>query len=238
MTAKRVNAFARIPDGSSNDAQEERSDSNLPAEDGGDTNREVKTQEGDRLSTQRASQPDTGNATSRGRRRRSSHSDEGPQSKNYGPHGAGSSNGATASSGSQGPRSPPTPPRSTLNQQELAGIEDSHIPPAGVFWHGYEPQLVNQARRAQQIDVSDAQLVEALQQHDAYSHEASQRSALPAQADQLSVASTIALDRSQSTAQPSPKRKRVFSNRTKTGCLTCRRRKKKCDEQHPVCEFV
>lgn len=33
------------------------------------------------------------------------------------------------------------------------------------------------------------------------------------------------------------RRKRVFSNRTKTGCMTCRRRKKKCDEQHPECTF-
>ncbi|KAF2840562.1 hypothetical protein M501DRAFT_608220 [Patellaria atrata CBS 101060] len=31
------------------------------------------------------------------------------------------------------------------------------------------------------------------------------------------------------------KRKRMFSNRTKTGCQTCRRRKKKCDEQKPEC---
>lgn len=31
------------------------------------------------------------------------------------------------------------------------------------------------------------------------------------------------------------RRKRVFSNRTKTGCMTCRKRKKKCDEQHPEC---
>ncbi|KAK3995757.1 putative maltose O-acetyltransferase [Cladorrhinum sp. PSN332] len=31
------------------------------------------------------------------------------------------------------------------------------------------------------------------------------------------------------------KRKRNFSNRTKTGCLTCRRRKKKCDETKPEC---
>lgn len=33
------------------------------------------------------------------------------------------------------------------------------------------------------------------------------------------------------------KRKRNFSNRTKTGCLTCRRRKKKCDETKPECKF-
>lgn len=31
------------------------------------------------------------------------------------------------------------------------------------------------------------------------------------------------------------KRKRNFSNRTKTGCMTCRKRKKKCDEQKPEC---
>ena len=34
-----------------------------------------------------------------------------------------------------------------------------------------------------------------------------------------------------------PKRKRNFSNRTKTGCLTCRNRKKKCDETQPICEL-
>jgi hypothetical protein len=32
------------------------------------------------------------------------------------------------------------------------------------------------------------------------------------------------------------KRKRNFSNRTKTGCLTCRKRKKKCDETKPECK--
>jgi hypothetical protein len=40
-------------------------------------------------------------------------------------------------------------------------------------------------------------------------------------------------------AQMDPKkRKRNFSNRTKTGCLTCRKRKKKCDEQKPECKFL
>lgn len=33
------------------------------------------------------------------------------------------------------------------------------------------------------------------------------------------------------------KRKRQFANRTKTGCGTCRRRKKKCDEAKPECEL-
>lgn len=33
------------------------------------------------------------------------------------------------------------------------------------------------------------------------------------------------------------KRKRQFANRTKTGCGTCRQRKKKCDEAKPECMF-
>ncbi|OAA60726.1 C6 zinc finger domain-containing protein [Cordyceps fumosorosea ARSEF 2679] len=42
--------------------------------------------------------------------------------------------------------------------------------------------------------------------------------------------------RSGAVVQHDPKkRKRNFSNRTKTGCLTCRRRKKKCDEAKPEC---
>jgi len=32
------------------------------------------------------------------------------------------------------------------------------------------------------------------------------------------------------------KRKRNFTNRTKTGCITCRNRKKKCDEGRPHCK--
>lgn len=43
-------------------------------------------------------------------------------------------------------------------------------------------------------------------------------------------------DRRELSAQSDPKkRKRNFSNRTKTGCMTCRRRKKKCDETRPEC---
>ena len=34
------------------------------------------------------------------------------------------------------------------------------------------------------------------------------------------------------------KRKRQFANRTKTGCGTCRRRKKKCDEGKPECMLI
>ena len=34
-----------------------------------------------------------------------------------------------------------------------------------------------------------------------------------------------------------PKRKRKFCKRTKTGCMTCRRKKKKCGEERPQCEY-
>jgi hypothetical protein len=30
----------------------------------------------------------------------------------------------------------------------------------------------------------------------------------------------------------------AFTNRTKTGCATCRRRKKKCDEGKPTCKYL
>lgn len=43
----------------------------------------------------------------------------------------------------------------------------------------------------------------------------------------------------ESSPQPpgsAPRRKRQFTNRTKTGCITCRKRKKKCDEGKPECE--
>lgn len=47
---------------------------------------------------------------------------------------------------------------------------------------------------------------------------------------------TYSEPRSGAVVQHDPKkRKRNFSNRTKTGCLTCRRRKKKCDEAKPEC---
>ena len=38
------------------------------------------------------------------------------------------------------------------------------------------------------------------------------------------------------SGQSNPKRKRVFSNRIIQPCLTCRRRKKKCDEGQPQCK--
>ncbi|KAL6231671.1 hypothetical protein BDW75DRAFT_37508 [Aspergillus navahoensis] len=109
-------------------------------------------------------------------------------------------------------------------------------------WQEYDAQLLSQTQRAQQIDASDAQLAEALQREaqgpdvvqrnwDAISRPVVEGSIPSEQAS----TSSFPQDRSQNAVQVAPKRKRVFSNRTKTGCMTCRRRKKKCDEQHPAC---
>lgn len=38
-----------------------------------------------------------------------------------------------------------------------------------------------------------------------------------------------------SAPQPPKKRKRGYTRRSKSGCITCRRRRKKCDEKKPSC---
>lgn len=111
--------------------------------------------------------------------------------------------------------------------------------PANRPWPEYESQLINQAQRAQQMDASDAQLADALQR-EAHSQEPRtlSRSTPSASGVQPASSPVYQADRSAAAVQVAPKRKRVFSNRTKTGCMTCRRRKKKCDEQHPACESL
>ncbi|EED20324.1 acetyltransferase, putative [Talaromyces stipitatus ATCC 10500] len=115
-----------------------------------------------------------------------------------------------------------------------AEIKDAHA--TGGSWQDYDSHLISQAQKAQNLDTSDAQLVEALQRE---THSTESMEQKPWSAGPPSVAgesmSPYPQEKPQSAVQVGPKRKRVFSNRTKTGCLTCRRRKKKCDEQHPAC---
>jgi len=40
------------------------------------------------------------------------------------------------------------------------------------------------------------------------------------------------------TLYQSDQRKRPCKNRTRTGCMTCRRRRTKCDEKRPECKFL
>lgn len=115
--------------------------------------------------------------------------------------------------------------------------QESSQPPSNGPWPEYDTQLVSQAQRAQQMDASDAHLADALQR-EAHAQDPSHRlNARPTPAPTQPASSpAYASERPTSAVQVAPKRKRVFSNRTKTGCMTCRRRKKKCDEQHPACK--
>jgi hypothetical protein len=102
-------------------------------------------------------------------------------------------------------------------------------------WSEYDSQLITQAQRAQQIDASDAHLADALQRE--AGHERSSGANRSTPGAQPVSSPGYAAER-HGAGQVAPKRKRVFSNRTKTGCMTCRRRKKKCDEQHPACKSL
>lgn len=90
------------------------------------------------------------------------------------------------------------------------------------------------------MDASDAQLAEALQgETQAQNSHRTWGIGGPPDDDSADQYGAYGTDRaSQGAVQAGPKRKRVFSNRTKTGCMTCRKRKKKCDEAHPFCEFL
>lgn len=107
-----------------------------------------------------------------------------------------------------------------------------------------QPQLSDRAERPyfnSQADVSESHLAEALQRENrGYNsgprdgefvtpeeEEDPQSRQYGEYGTNRSSQSGVEVDRK--------RRKRVFSNRTKTGCMTCRKRKKKCDEQHPEC---
>lgn len=116
--------------------------------------------------------------------------------------------------------------------------DEASQPPSNGRWPEYESQLISQAQRAQQIDPSDAHLADALQR-EAHAPEprALSRPIQSAPGVPPAASAPAFVTERPATTVP-PKRKRVFSNRTKTGCMTCRRRKKKCDEQHPSCESI
>lgn len=57
-------------------------------------------------------------------------------------------------------------------------------------------------------------------------------------ADDSYMTASPANSRDDATRLAQKQRKRNFTNRTKTGCLTCRRRKKKCDEAQPECKCI
>ena len=104
--------------------------------------------------------------------------------------------------------------------------------------NGYEPQRASAASPEEHTDdqIGDAlrRAAGQMDQHSDYgneSPEAEERHG-PPHGNAYYVG-----HRSDMVHHDPKKRKRNFSNRTKTGCLTCRKRKKKCDELKPECKF-
>jgi hypothetical protein len=131
-------------------------------------------------------------------------------------------------------------------QQKYASSDRGEIARSesnGSAWENYRSQVSTHGHRLpQNLDSSDAHLAETLQRdvhgsgHGSKPWEPAHRAQSDPAASHPSHGGQYGQDQSHSSqSQGPPKRKRIFSNRTKTGCLTCRRRKKKCDEQHPIC---
>ena len=127
----------------------------------------------------------------------------------------------------------PRPERA--HQPELYPRPDRHQLVRNEYDHRGDPSM---APQRDQPYYSEARMAQALQNYD--SMPTRENYVSPEDEDEhaqqygdyganRSSQSAMELDRK--------RRKRVFSNRTKTGCMTCRRRKKKCDEQHPECEW-
>ncbi|KAL9115437.1 MAG: hypothetical protein Q9227_000758 [Pyrenula ochraceoflavens] len=104
-------------------------------------------------------------------------------------------------------------------------------------------QRIEPARSESQVDSADSRSVEMLQ-HETQGQELSQHASWttdrmdvdPNDPEQGQYGAYSSARSNQDSTQIKEKRKRIFSNRTKTGCMTCRRRKKKCDEGHPACK--
>lgn len=96
-----------------------------------------------------------------------------------------------------------------------------------------------QQSRQQSAQISDEQIGETLRRATAASQmDGSEYGTSPDGDEPMSMYSGqyTPEQRRDGVMQGDPKkRKRNFSNRTKTGCLTCRKRKKKCDEAKPEC---
>ena len=144
---------------------------------------------------------------------------------------------------------PPTPqhayppPPDQPNQQAEAYPRTN-----GISRNDYEPPLDPSIASTQERPYySESRLAEALQRENRSYDPGAPRDDYPPSEDQgeeedqqnqQEQFGTYGGSREAGTADIDRKRrKRIFSNRTKTGCMTCRRRKKKCDETHPECKF-
>ena len=138
------------------------------------------------------------------------------------------------------PRPPLERPSAHILDREHPRPMNSEIDPHAEPLHQEHPYYTTHQHHH---DASDARLADALQREN-YAHEhMSQREQYGTpEEDEMRRAQYGEYGASRSSVSGADgdrkRRKRVFSNRTKTGCMTCRRRKKKCDEGHPECKLL
>ena len=159
-----------------------------------------------------------------------------------------------------GTDSPDTPREASIRPLSNHATRDpyvnesqTHYPPyndearetgsGGGLWYSQQPQEARAPADAQQLThhlSPEDQLREALQREaQGVDNQAAFTGTSPGEDEDRSAAyqGGFAPDRMPLQMNPDhKKRKRNFSNRTKTGCMTCRRRKKKCDETRPECK--
>jgi hypothetical protein len=117
-------------------------------------------------------------------------------------------------------------------RQFMASSEDNREPPP----HAHpDPWSARQYAPPSHI-TSDEQIGEVLQRASQNMDSHQREYGSPGDDDRSANPYSAYSNREMSAQSDPKKRKRNFSNRTKTGCMTCRRRKKKCDESRPECK--
>ncbi|KAF1986675.1 trimeric LpxA-like protein [Aulographum hederae CBS 113979] len=136
-----------------------------------------------------------------------------------------------------GSRATPEPSGNSWHKTPEQGGQGSH-PPYGQSYppEGHTENLQWYPRASEEN--SEAHLVDALQRENRNMDAQRRPNGIHADQNMSTPVATPApgMELTAAGVHVDPKkRKRVFSNRTKTGCQTCRKRKKKCDEAKPEC---
>ncbi|KAB8621913.1 hypothetical protein FH972_026022 [Carpinus fangiana] len=138
------------------------------------------------------------------------------------------------------------PPNGVLSAHQTNGVttmeqDTRYGDPNAQQWNMHREGDIQDAQFAEALTRGTQQLPDSTQQMDhhidnsadvKYAAHASQGPPQP----QHPMPGIHPVTPSQLTPSFQKQRKRNFSNRTKTGCLTCRSRKKKCDEAKPTCK--
>jgi hypothetical protein len=126
----------------------------------------------------------------------------------------------------------------TIYQKRLHSMEvaPQHIQPP-IDYRKYSQRWNNRSHELPQSDIQLLQHRDACAMRQTYSNTTfvSELHIPMRGTDRSSVERAVATKPMQCAVQVEPRRKKPFMKRAKTGCGTCRRRKKKCDEAKPEC---